>query len=222
MPAKNEAEGMNGILKTLAPFASTIIVVDGHSTDRTMEIARMAGAVCISDHGIGRGKAVRLGLDLVKTEIAVVVDADGSTDVFDIPALIFPILQGRADMVIGSRRTGGSLDLRLDFDGLLRLFGSDLLTFLINFHFHTRLTDAIYSFRAVRTSILPSLRLRADGHAIEQEMVVSCLKKGYTVLEIPSREKARAWGVSKLDTLTGIKLLGALLVQLYGGRGGKK
>lgn len=216
IPAKNEAEGLTGVLREAARYASTLIVVDGHSEDATKEIVQRQGARYVLDHGVGRGEAVRLGLKMARTQVAVVIDADGSTEFRDIPALVQPIVAHKADMVIASRRTGGSMDVRLNFDGLMRLVGSDILTYLINRRLHTQFTDAIYSFRAIRTKIIPSLRLRSNGHAIEQEMVVSSVRKGYRLMEIPSREKARVWGISNLKTVTGLDLLFQLIVQLYG------
>lgn len=215
VPSKNEGEGLAGVLRQMKRYAHTVIVVDGHSTDDTKNIARKSGASYCVDHGQGRGEAVRVGLARAKSEIVVVADGDGSTESSDIPALVLPILNRQADMVIASRRTGGSLDIRLNFDGLVRLVGSDVLTYLINQKLHTHFTDAIYSFRAIRTTILPHLHLQSNGHAIEQEMVVSCMRKGYRVREIPSREKARGWGVSNLKTLTGLELLYQLIRQLY-------
>jgi hypothetical protein len=105
--------------------------------------------------------------------------------------------------------------MEMNFTGLVRSVGSDLLVMIVNYAFKTKLTDVLYSFRAVKKSVIKDLKLEADDFCIEQEMVVRCLKKKYRILEIPSREKARAWGKSKLQTLTGLKFIYQLLRVIY-------
>ena len=106
IPTKNEAEGLAKIIRSVKRYASEIIVVDGHSNDNTKEIAGKEGTKFTLDHGIGRGDAVRLGIKKAKGEIIVLFDADGSHDAKDIPSLVMPILNKKAELVISSRRTG--------------------------------------------------------------------------------------------------------------------
>lgn len=215
IPCKNEAEGLISIIGEARRYASRILVIDAHSGDGTKEIVEREGVEYIADDGKGRGDAVRKGLSLVKTDIAVLFDADGSHEAHDIPRLVLPLLEDKTDMVIASRRTGGSLDIALTFDGLVRLVGSDLITYIVNRVLHTHFTDVIYSFRAIQTSVVRGLSLTADDHALEQEMVIACIQKGLRVTEIPSREKARKWGKSKLKTIAGVGLLLQLVKQLF-------
>jgi glycosyltransferase involved in cell wall biosynthesis len=215
IPAKNESKGLRSIIRSVKPYAAEVIVVDGHSTDHTAAIAKSEHVRYFLDYGKGRGDGVRVGLSAAKHPIVVLFDADGSHEATDILKLIAPILSGKADLVIASRRTGGSFDRRMDPDSLVRSLGADLLAMMVNHTFHTNLTDILYSFRAIRTSAVPKLHLEANGFAIEQEMVVSALRHHLKVIELPSREHARAWGESKLRTLTGITLLIQLIRQLY-------
>src|SRR3989344_6017745 len=215
IPTKNEGEGLAQIITSVRPFVDEIIVVDGHSQDETKQITQKLGAHYLLDHGLGRGDAVRLGIGAANGEACVLFDADGSHTATDIPRFIKPILERRADVVLGSRRTGGSFDLNMNFAGILRSGGADFLTYLVNRRFATSLSDILYSFRALRTSVGRKMGLTANGFAIEQEVVVKCLKQGYRLLEIPSREKARAWGKSKLQTISGVKLILHLLRELY-------
>ena len=215
IPTKNEGAGLKKIITSVKPYAGEVIVVDGHSRDLTQEIAHHEHVRYLLDNKKGRGDAVRLGIASARNEVVVLFDADGSHEALDIPRFVKPLLTHQADLVIGSRRTGGSFDLNMDFSGILRSGGSDFLTYLVNRRFKTHLSDILYSFRAVRKSSAVRMGLTANDFSIEQEMVVKCLKAGLKLVEIPSREKARGWGVSKLKTLAGIKFIFDLLKELY-------
>ncbi len=215
IPTKNEAEGLLHIIRSIKQYADEIIVVDGHSKDATKRIALQENVIYLLDHGRGRGDAVRMAIKRAHNELLVFFDADGSHEAKDIPRLLKLLTEDKADMVICSRRTGGSFDMEMNFTGLIRSMGSDILVAIVNHAYKTKLTDILYSFRAIRKSTALSLGLTADDFCIEQEMVVMCLKKGFRLLEIPSREKARAWGVSKLNTITGIKFIFHLYGKIY-------
>ena len=215
VPAKNEGEGLRKILSSIKKYAKEIIVVDGHSKDDTKEITLAENTKYILDAGIGRGEGVRRGLKRARGEIIVLFDADGSPPEKDIPKLVLPLLNNQADLVVGSRRTGGSFDVKISLDGILRAMGCDFLVLLVNKKFKTNLTDLLFSYRAIKKSIISDLKLQANGFDLEQEMIVEALKKGYRVSEIPIRENARKWGKSKLNTITGVKLLFLLVKQLY-------
>jgi len=215
IPARNEGEGILRILNSVKPYAGEIIVVDGHSTDSTKEITQKFGAKYILDNGVGRGDAVRIGIKKAKNPYLLFFDADGSHTPTEIPSLLNPLFQDKADAVIGSRRTGGSFDLNMDFWGIARSGGADFLAYLVNKKFKTRYSDVLFSFRSVKKSVALKLDLTANGFEIEQEFVVHCLKKKYRLLEVPTRENARKWGKSKLSTVTGIKFIFHLLRELY-------
>ena len=215
IPAKNEAQGLSKIIAEVEQYAGEIIVVDGHSTDNTKQIVEKHKAIYLLDSGKGRGDGVRMAVKKASNETIVLVDADGSHELSDIPRLVTPILHNKADLVTSSRRTGGSSDMQMNFDGLLRSAGSDLLVMLTNNYFHSHLTDILYSFRAVKKSKFLKAKIISDGFSIEQEMVIAFLHKKYKIVEIPSRESARGWGVSKLKTSAGIGLFLKLIFDLY-------
>jgi len=212
---KNEGEGIARILKQVKNYAKEVIVVDGHSHDGTEEIVKKFGAKFFLDNQKSRGDALKIGIRKAKGKVLVFFDADGSHEATDIPMLVAPILADKADLVLGSRRIGGSYDVNISLDGILRSAGCDFLVYLLNKHFRTKLSDILYSFRAVRASTIRELDLQSDNFGIEQEMVICCLKKGLRVIEIPSREKARGWGKSKLHTLTGLNFVWSMIASLY-------
>ena|SRR3989344_132672 len=212
---KNEGEGIAQILKSIKKYSEDIIVVDGHSNDGTREAAKNFGVRFFLDNKKGRGDALKIGIRKAKKDIIVFFDADGSHNSQDIPKFVFPIIKNEADLVIGSRRTGGSSDLTINLVGIIRSAGCDFLVAMVNHKFKTHLTDILYSFRAIKTETAKSLHFKSNDFGIEQEMVVSCLRSGFIVKEIPSREKARGWGKSKLRTITGIKFIYSLIKQLY-------
>jgi dolichol-phosphate mannosyltransferase len=197
IPAKNE-EGLIGEIIDAVASYGRVLVVDGHSTDRTKAIAEARGARVIFDRGRGKGDAIRLALEQSDADILVFIDADGSHEPRDIPALVAPIAAGQADMVIGSRGKGGSDELHGTIEQFIRYVGSQLIMLAINYRWNVRLTDSQNGFRAIRRQTGLALDLRSNLTTIEQEMLMKALKKGFRVSEIPSHEYERRWGTSKV------------------------
>ena len=198
IPAKDEEGIVGSIVDACRPHADEILVVDGHSRDRTRQIAVEHGARVIEDNGRGKGDALRVAIAAATTEIVVFIDADGSHEPADIPKLVEPIRAGRADLVIASRGKGGSDELHGTLEQLIRYIGSQLIMLAINYRWNVRLTDSQNGFRAIRTDVARSLGLTSNATTIEQEMLMKALKRGYRVTEIASHEYERRWGVSKV------------------------
>ena len=198
IPAKNEELSIGSTIENTLPYSNEIVVVDGHSTDRTVQVAESYGVRVVKDNKKGKGDAIRVGAASVSYKITVFMDADGSHCPTDIPRLVEPIKQGKADLVIGSRGKGGSDELHGDIEKLLRLVGSDLILIGINWRWKQNLTDSQNGFRAIRTEVIRSLGLKENITTIEQEMTMKCLKKGYIVAEVPSHEYARKYGTSSI------------------------
>jgi dolichol-phosphate mannosyltransferase len=199
IPAKDEEGIVGSIVDACRPHADEIVVVDGHSRDRTRDIAIEHGARVIEDNGRGKGDALRVAIAAATTEIVVFIDADGSHEPADIPKLVEPIRAGRADLVIASRGKGGSDELHGTLDQLIRYIGSQLIMLAINYRWNVRLTDSQNGFRAIRTDVARSLGLTSNATTIEQEMLMKALKRGYRVTEIASHEYERRWGTSKVS-----------------------
>jgi len=195
---RNEEEGIAEVIRATKPFVDEVYVVDGHSRDRTRDIAAAEGARVLRDHGKGKGDGIRTAIHSIDHDILVFIDADGSHDPADIPKMVAPINEGRADMVVGSRGRGGSDELHGDIQKLLRMIGSDIILIAINYRFKVRLTDSQNGFRAVRTKAARDWNLKENITTIEQEMTIKCLKKGYRVDEIAAHEYARKHGHSTI------------------------
>jgi glycosyltransferase involved in cell wall biosynthesis len=179
--------------------AGDVLVTDGSSRDDTAAVAEAAGARVIRDGGGGKGRAILNALPHLENEVTVLMDADCSHDPDDIPKLVAPILERRADHVSGSRLLGGSSELHGGFDEWARLAGSSFITACINWRYGVRLSDSQNGFRAIRTEVLRSLKLRSRHTTIEQEMIVATLRAGYTIAEVPTHEHARKAGSSHIS-----------------------
>jgi dolichol-phosphate mannosyltransferase len=199
VPAKNEELNIGDILTKAKPYADELAIVDGHSIDRTCEIAQELGARVIMDPGKGKGSGIREAIAQAHGDILVFIDADGSHDPEDIPRLLKPIQEGKADIVVGSRMLGGSDELHSSLGEAIRLFGSTIINLIISYSLGVRLTDAQNGFRAIRKDVARDLGLKENVTTIEQEMVIKALKKGYRLAEVPTHEYRRRYGASSIN-----------------------
>jgi dolichol-phosphate mannosyltransferase len=198
VPTLDEEATIGQVLAAVRPFADELLVVDGRSSDRTREIAAAMGVTVISDDGAGKGSAIRFGLNAASHPIVVFIDADGSHEPSDIPKLTAPLRLGQADLVIGSRMTGGSDELFNDLPEFVRLTGSMIINLAINYRWDVRLSDTQNGFRAIARDVGRALGMREDSTTIEQEMVMKALAAGYRVANVPSHEYRRQGGTSKV------------------------
>ncbi|HET8948596.1 MAG TPA: glycosyltransferase family 2 protein [Candidatus Polarisedimenticolia bacterium] len=192
IPAAGEAAVLAPVLEKCRPHADEILVVDGTSGDGTRAIAERHGARVVPEEGGEKGAGLRRAFDLVRGDIVVLLDADGSHDPGDIPKLIAPIVAGQAEYCIASRRRGGSDALCATVPQLVRSVGEQVFTFAVNRRFGLRLTDAQNGFRAVLGSALRRLNLRDHGAAIGQEITIQSIRRGLRVMEIPIHGHAPA------------------------------
>jgi len=199
IPALNEEKTITEVIEGCKPYADELIVVDGHSRDRTRQISEEHGAKVILDNNKGKGEAIRHVTGFVTGDIIVFIDADGSHDPNDIPKLVEPIMKEEADHVSGSRLIGGSSELHGGFDECFRLMGSSFITACINWKYKVQLSESQNGFRAIKTDVIKQLDLREDITTIEQEMIMKTLKKGFRMAEVPSHEHKRKEGYSKIS-----------------------
>ncbi|HYM26467.1 MAG TPA: glycosyltransferase family 2 protein [Vicinamibacterales bacterium] len=218
--AKDEAATIVDVIRGCREHCGEIlVVVDRRTRDATAALAFAAGARVLVDGGRGKGHALRLAIAEIRTPVAVFVDADGSHDPADIPSVVRPIADGRADHVSASRLTGGSSELHGGFDEFFRLAGSSFITACINRRFGVRLSDSQNGFRAIRTDVLRRLGLTEDSTTIEQEMIIRSLGLGFRIAEVPSHEHARKAGVSHINVRrAAFRYVFSFVRHLYGTR----
>lgn len=200
IPAYNEEKSIGQTIKEVMPYCDKILVTVAKKTkDKTAEIARELGTQVVFDKGKGKGDGIRTAINNLGDDgIVVFIDCDGSHIASDIPSIIKPIEEGRAEVVIASRFMGGSEELHGDFEKFLRMFFTMCIAQIINWRFKTKIQDTQNGFRAFKISALKSLKLTSKHTEVETEMCIKCLKKGYRILEVPSRELSRKYGTSNI------------------------
>lgn len=198
IPTLNEAMNLPWVLRRMPQYVDEVIIVDGRSTDLTVDIARSLrlDVVIVAEPRKGKGVAVRAGFTAATGDIIVMLDADGSMDPREIGWFVAP-LQHDYDFVKGSRYVtgGGSEDLTR-----LRSFGNRTLTQLANTVLHSNYSDLCYGYIAFRRECLEILELKSDGFEIETELIVRAAKAGLRIAEVPSIELGRISGDSNLRT----------------------
>jgi glycosyltransferase involved in cell wall biosynthesis len=212
IPALNEERNLPHVFARLPQDIDEVIVVDGGSVDRTVEVARelRPDAVIVQQTRTGKGNALACGFAACTGDIIVMIDADGSTDPAEIPLFVAELMAG-ADFVKGSRfaKGGHSHDITA-----LRKLGNDGLNLVVNVLFGTRFTDLCYGYNAFWRRVVPALQLPAttlprpldggklwgDGFEIETMINIRAAVDGMTVGEVASIEHARIHGETNLNT----------------------
>jgi len=197
--ALDEEESLGYVLPRLPGGLYEVILVDGHSVDRTVEVARELrhDIRIVEQPGRGKGDALRAGFAAARGDIIIAIDADGSTDPVEIPAFVGALLAG-ADYVKGSRFIpgGGTDDMTLT-----RKMGNLGLMVLCRVLFGMRFTDLNYGYTGFWMRELSKLDLRSDGFEIETEMNLRATVGRLKVVEVASFEGARVAGVAHLRPL---------------------
>ena len=198
IPAKNEARNIGWVVERLPSFVEELVIVDGRSTDRTVDVvlALRPDAVIVNDKRPGKGAALRAGFAAATGDYVVMLDADGSMDPQEIEHFIEALDRG-AHMAKGSRFLdgGGTADM-----SYLREAGNRGLLILANILFGASNTDLCYGYAAFRRHEVLGLDLDADGFEIETQLFMRATRQGLRVVEVPSFEAPRRFGTSNLNT----------------------
>lgn len=226
IPALNEERNLPVIAARMPADVDEIVVVDGHSEDRTIEVARLLwpDAVVVTQTRAGKGNALACGFAAASGDIIVTLDADGSNDPAEIPAFVAALLAG-ADFVKGSRflSGGGSSDITW-----CRRVGNRGLGAVYNALFGTRYTDLCYGYNAFWWYSLASMALPdpaaqnpqwGDGFEVEALMNARVAVAGLAVAEVCSFERDRVFGASNLHAIRdGIRVLTTICREFAGQR----
>jgi glycosyltransferase involved in cell wall biosynthesis len=203
VPAYNEAATIAEVLERVdaLDLDKQVIVVDDGSTDETPRLlepwAGRNGTVVLRQENRGKGAAIRAAIPHLDGEITVIQDADLEYDPAEVPGLIEPIERGAADVVYGSRLSGGRPQRAYLFWHLL---GNRFLSLLTNVLYNTTLSDMETGYKAFRTDVLRSLDLNEDDFAIEPEITAKVCKRNLRIYELPISYYGRTYAEGKKIT----------------------
>ena len=214
IPCYNEAPT---IAKVISDFRARlpeaeIVVFDNDSTDGSAERARAAGARVVREKRRGKGHVMQSILDTVEADACVIVDGDDTYFAEDVDALLAPIAQDRADLVVGDRL--GQADSEALSD--LHRFGNRVILAIINLVFRTSFRDVLSGYRVVNRNFMRTVPLITGGFETETELTLQALEKGMVIREVPVRYRARPQGSqSKLSPFAdGYRILITMAVLL--------
>jgi dolichol-phosphate mannosyltransferase len=221
MPVYNEFRTLPQVLDRVmaAPLpegcTKEIIIVDDGSTDGTTNLLKNYAGVTVCHHSalnLGKGTAIRIGLELAKGEIAIVQDGDLEYDPNDYLRILTPIVEGKADVVYGSRFLRAK-------PGMARRnwLANKILTAAANVIYGARITDEATAYKAFRLSILRKVTLRCRRFEFCPEVTAKLRRAGYSIHEVPISYNAR--GIAdgkKIRARDGFEALWTLIRYRYG------
>lgn len=198
IPALNESGNLPHVLPYIPSIVDEVVLVDGHSTDDTVRVARalLPSVRIVKQEGKGKGAALRQGFAASTGDIIVMLDADGSANPREITRFVDALLKGY-DFAKGSRFTvgGGSSDITL-----LRSVGNFVLSIVVNILFWTHFSDLCYGYNAFWRYCLDYIAVDCDGFEVETLINLRAHRAKLKIVEIPSFEYPRLHGKSNLNT----------------------
>jgi glycosyltransferase involved in cell wall biosynthesis len=214
--AWNEADALRRVLPAIPrELATEVLVVDGGSTDGTPAVAREHGARVVTQRGRGYGDACLSGALATDAVVLVFLDGDYADDPLELPRVLAPLLDGRADLVVGTRDGHGTESGALPAH---QRAGNRACALLARALYGVKLRD-FGSMRAIRRATLLALDMREMTYGWPVEMVVNAARRGYRVEGVPVRYRRRI-GASKVGgTLTGsVRAATCMLAVILAGR----
>ena len=213
IPTKNEITGMKKIVPQVnLEWADEWIVVDGNSTDGTIEEAKKLGLTVIQQKGDGLGDAYREAVKYATCENILFFSPDGNAPPEYIPKLIKKMEEGDYDIVQISRfgKEGRSED-----DTAVTAFGNRMFTFLVNSFFGGKLTDALFGFKIIKKKVFQEINLDGEFLTLEQQMSIKSMKLNLKIAEIDGVEPKRLGDEAKMKPLTTGKHLSLQIIKEF-------
>jgi glycosyltransferase involved in cell wall biosynthesis len=182
-----------------------IIVVDDCSNDKSLEAVKRRNTKNFTfKRHLGKGYALRAGFTHAKGNIIVTIDSDGSHKPEELPRLLAPVLENKADLVIGSRY----MNHKKVTAKKLNAFGVKFFNHIIELLVGVTITDSQSGFRAMKTDVLKSQKLKSGEYEIESEMLIKTIKQNFRVTEVPISFEQRTYGTSGINPIfDGVKIL---------------
>lgn len=206
--AYNEENQIKNIIQRIPAVVDEILVVDDGSTDETRKEALKTGITVITHHqNQGKGMAIRTGITHLKTDIIVFLDADGQHRPEEIPILVAPLLQGQADLVIGSRLFGGFSTMPQ-----IRVLSNVITRSIIRLRTNVHVNDTQSGFRAIIRTHLQNMNLCSTRYEIESEILLAAIKNKLRIKEVPI---SMIYG-DEVSHFRGIDLLNFVKSVIYG------
>ncbi|HMK08793.1 MAG TPA: glycosyltransferase family 2 protein [Anaerolineales bacterium] len=201
MPVYNEAATIEAILAQVAAtgLADEIIVVDDGSTDgtrpllQTLAAANPAVRLILQPRNLGKGTAVRAGIQAARSDLVLIQDADLEYDPREVPALLKPILEGRADVVYGSRFLGGPRRTTMFW----HMIANKLLTLMTNVLYNSILSDMETGYKLFRREVIQAIPLRSRRFDFEPEVTAKLLRRRIRIFEVPISFNPREYDEGK-------------------------
>ena len=199
IPCYNEEITIHNVIMDFKKYlpSAEIYVFDNNSTDNTVKIAENSGAVVIKELRQGKGFVNQAFMEKIDADIYVTVDGDETYPIKDVNKLIQPIIDQKADMVVGSRLIKSE---KGSFKRMHR-FGNKFLTFVLNKLFRTKFEDILSGFRVFSRNFIDTVPLITGGFETETEMTIQAIERNMIIMEIPIGIKSRPKGsYAKLRT----------------------
>ena len=210
IPTLNEAGNIKEALDTIEnklAYPKEIIVVDGNSTDGTLEIVKDSNCRLIIEPRRGYGLALRTGMKHAKGDVVVMVDGDGTYEIEKINHLLERMMETDAEMCMATRM----YDERKAM-GLRNFIGNKIITFCFNMLYKQNISDTQSGFRAISLSAIEKVNFQETDMAFATEMLVKFAKKGFKMVEYPTEYRLRKYGKPKLRPFqSAIEILATML-----------
>lgn len=205
LPAFNEEVALGSIILRSKQHVDEVIVVDDGSTDNTVKVAQLAGATVISHPtNLGKGAALKSGFKASEdADVIVTIDSDAQHNPDEIPALVAPILEGKADVVNGSRYIHGHEENTPAY----RRVGQKVLDKATNISSGLDITDTQSGFRAFSARSIPYFRFKDSGFGVESEMLVDASEAGLKIVEVEIGVRYDVDGSTKNPVSHGVRVL---------------